>query len=164
MAEQQKIIDGFLDENGKSLPVSGDAIIDKPSGKSFTEHLADKQAHLTTEAIKELIETHLKPLQTTLNTFLSGDPDDNGTLDRLKEVALAISENTANINKILEIANSGTGIAFVSSADDEPEYSGKIRMVVSNMPEPTEPSDEEGGETPPSDDGEDETNPEQGAE
>lgn len=133
MAEQKKIIDGFLDENGNSLPISGEAVADKATGTTFTEHLAEHEATLSKDAINALIENGLKPLQTTLNTFLSGDPDDNGTLDRLKELVAAINENKDNIDQILDIANSGTGIAIVPDADAEPEYSGKIRLIVSEM-------------------------------
>lgn len=133
MSEQKKMIDGFLDENGNQLPISGEAVTDKETGKTFSEHLAEHEATLSRDAINELIENGLKPLQTTLNTFLSGDPDDNGTLDRLKELVAAINENKDNIDKILDIANSGTGIAFVDSAGETPEYTGKIRIVVSEM-------------------------------
>ncbi len=145
MAEQKKIIDGFLDENGNQLPISGAAVADKETGKTFSDHLADHAATLSKDAINELIENGLKPLQTTLNAFLSGDPDDNGTLDRLKELVAAINENKDNIDKILDIANSGTGIAFVADAEEEPEYSGKIRMIVSDMPDHSVSSGEEGG-------------------
>ena len=131
MAEQRKIIDGFLDDAGNPLPISGEAVADKATGKSFSEHLADPEAHPTNGALQDLIDNSLKPLQTTLNTFLSGDPDDNGALDRLKELVAAINENKDSIDKILELNNSGTGIAFVGDAEEEPEYSGKIRMIVS---------------------------------
>lgn len=147
MAEQKKIIDGFLDANGNALPVSGQAVADKATGKTFSEHLEDKGAHPTNEAIKALIETSLKPLQTTLNTFLSGDPDDNGTLDRLKELVAAINQNKDNIDKLLDVANSGTGIAFVADAFEEPDYSGKIRMIVSAMPDTSGETQEPGAET-----------------
>lgn len=143
MAEQKKIIDGFLDENGIAMPISGEAVADKTTGKTFTEHLAEHEATLSKDAINELIETGLKPLQTTLNTFLSGDPDDNGTLDRLKELVAAINENKDSIDKILDIASSGTGIAFVADAEEEPEYSGKIRMVVSTLPDSSDSGDAE---------------------
>ena len=131
MAGQGKIIDGFLDADGNPLPVSGAAVADKATGKTFADHLADHEETLSRDAINELVENGLKPLQTTLNTFLSGDPDDNGTIDRLKELVAAINANKDNIDKILDVAASGTGIAFVGSAEEEPEYSGKIRMVVS---------------------------------
>lgn len=144
MAVQKKIIDVFLDENGNQLPISGAAVADKETGKTFTDHLAEHKETLSSEDINELIVNGLKQLQTTLNAFLSGDPDDNGTLDRLKELVAAINENKDNIDKILDIANSGTGIAFVADAAEEPEYSGKIRMIVSNMPDHSASSDEEG--------------------
>lgn len=134
MAAQKKIIDYVLDEEGNKLPISGEAVADKATGKTFSEHLADHETTLSKEAINTLIEEGLKPLQATLNAFLSGDPDDNGTLDRLKELVAAINENKDSIDKLLDITNSGTGIAFVSNDTEEPEYSGKIRMVVSDLP------------------------------
>lgn len=134
MAENQKIIDGFLDENGNPLPMSGSIVRDKATGKTFSEHLADADRHVTKEAINTLIENSLKPLQTTLNTFLSGDPDDNGTVDRLKELVAAINANKDSIDRLLAVENAGTGIAFVNSAEDTPDYSGKIRMIVSEIP------------------------------
>lgn len=137
MAENgKKIVDQILDDEGKPVDLSGDIILDKTTGKSFAEHAADANAHLTKEAVNTLIETGLKPLQTTLNAFLSGDPDDNGTLDRLKELVAAINANKDNIDKLLDVANSGTGIAFVDSAEAEPEYTGKLRMVISDYTAP----------------------------
>lgn len=136
MAENTtKMIEQFLDANGKPIALSGTVVKDKATGKSFTEHVASADTHLTKEAINKLIETSLKPLQTTLNTFLSGDPDDNGTLDRLKELVGAINANKDSIDAILAAGGSdGTGIAFVDSAEATPEYNGKIRMVVSEYP------------------------------
>lgn len=126
-----KMIDQFLDADGKPILLSGAAVMDKATGQTFEEHLADEAAHRSTENIQELINEALTPIQTTLNTFLTGDPDDNGTIDRLKELVAAIVENKDNIDQILELNNSGTGIAFVDSAEETPEYNGKIRMVVS---------------------------------
>ncbi len=126
-----KMIDQFLDADGKPILLSGAAVMDKSTGQTFEAHLADESAHRTTENIQELINAALTPIQTTLTTFLTGDPDDNGTIDRLKELVAAIVENKDNIDKILDLNNSGTGIAFVDSADETPEYNGKIRMVVS---------------------------------
>lgn len=132
MAENTtKIIDQFLDADGKPILLSGSSVMDKATGQTFAEHLADEAAHRSDANIQELITEALTPIQTTLNTFLSGDPDDNGTIDRLKELVAAIVANKDNIDALLEAANSGTGIAFVDSAEEEPEYNGKIRMVVS---------------------------------
>lgn len=143
MAENTtKMIDQFLDADGKPLPLSGAAVMDKATGQTFAQHMADSGSHPTQASIQQLINDALTPIQTTLNTFLTGDPDDNGTVDRLKELVAAIVENKENIDAILAINNSGTGIAFVDSAEATPEYNGKIRMVVSEYaaenPEPAE--------------------------
>lgn len=134
MAENAtKMIEQILDAQGRSLDFSGAIVRDRDTGKSFTEHLADDACHPSTETINALIENGLKPLQTSLNTFLSGDPDDNGTLDRLKELVAAINANKGSIDAILAGGGSGgTGIAFVESAEAAPEYTGKIRMVISD--------------------------------
>lgn len=126
-----KFIDQFLDGNGAELAISGDIVKDKATGATFAQHMADVEAHRGVDNINELINDALTPIQTTLNTFLTGDPDDNGTIDRLKELVAAIVANKDSIDSLLELSRSGTGIAFVESAEAEPEYNGKIRMVVS---------------------------------
>lgn len=124
------ILDSFLDDAGNALPISGEIVIDKKSGKSFSEHVADAASHPTRESISQLITTAIEPVKTALDTFLSGDPDDNGTVDRLKELVQLIVQNKESIDAIVELNKSGTGIAFVDSGDAKPVYDGKIRLVV----------------------------------
>lgn len=128
MAAVKKMLDQLLDEAGKEILISGDIVVDKASGKTLAEHIADTAAHRSVENLEELISSKIEPLETTVNTFLSGDPDDNGAIDRLKELVAAIEDNKDSIDDLL--ASNGTGIAIVDSAEAAPEYTGKIRMVV----------------------------------
>lgn len=132
----KKIIDQFLDEEGNPILLDGDIVVDRESGKTIAETVA--AGIKSDDDINALIQTALTPIQTTLNNFLTGDPDDNGTLDRLRELVQAITDNKDNIDNLLELSSSGTGIAFVDSASATPEYNGKIRMVVSEFGATTE--------------------------
>lgn len=128
MADVKKMLDRLLDEAGKEVLISSEIIVDKATGKTLSEHIADNGAHKSDDAINALITQAIEPLETTVNTFLSGDPDDNGTIDRLKELVAAIADNKDNIDALLD--SNGTGIAIVDSVDATPVYNGKIRMVI----------------------------------
>lgn len=47
------------------------------------------------------VEAVLTALKTVVENFLSGDPDDNGVLDRLKELVAAIEANKDSIDAIV---------------------------------------------------------------
>ena len=48
------------------------------------------------------VADNLSALETTVNTFLTGDDDNNGTIDRLKELVAAIAANKDSIDALLE--------------------------------------------------------------
>ena len=112
----KKMLDQLLDEAGKDILLSGAMVVDRTTGKSFSDHLADTSVHKTESDINGLIDTALEALktgdfktlsdtvnalQTTVNNFLTGEPDDNGTLDRLKELVAAIEANKDSIDALV---------------------------------------------------------------
>lgn len=124
-----KVLDQLLDDEGNALPISSEAIIDKATNKTLSEFMASSQAP-TTEEINNLINEKIVPLQTMINDFLNGDPDDNDKIDRLQELVAAIDANKTDIENYLKAA--GTGIAIVPDSTTTPTYNGKIRMVVND--------------------------------
>lgn len=116
MSDSKKMLDQLLDEAGKTIDINASIIVDKASGKNVANHMADTDIHHSVETINGLIGTamealkngDLKSLQdsmtalsSTVNTFLTGEPDDNGTLDRLKELVASIEENRGNIDALV---------------------------------------------------------------
>lgn len=114
--ENKKMLDQLLDEAGKDILLSGAIVVDKVTGKSFSGHLADSGIHKTESEINGLITTAVEALKTgdiatltstvnalktTVNNFLTGEPDDNGTLDRLKELVAAIEGNKDSIDALV---------------------------------------------------------------
>ena len=112
----KKMLDQLLDEAGKDILLSGAMVVDRTTGKSFSDHLADTSVHKTESDINGLIDTALEALktgdfktlsdtvnalQTTVNNFLTGEPDDNGMLDRLKELVAAIEANKDSIDALV---------------------------------------------------------------
>lgn len=122
MAETtKKMLDQMLDEAGKAILLSGSIVVDRTTGKSFSEHVADSGIHKSESEINALISTAVEALKagdlatltstvntlnTTVSTFLTGEPDDNGTLDRLKELVAAIEDNKDSIDEL--VANHAT--------------------------------------------------------
>lgn len=128
-----KIIKKMKDADGNEIVFNSGMVVDESSGKTVFDALSN--------------------VTSAVNLFLSGEPDDNGKLDRLKELVAAIEANkdlieaaTGNHStelaaleerlnaKILEIeaASGQTSVAFVASEDAEPVFDGKLVMVVSD--------------------------------
>lgn len=102
----------LYDEAGNLANLYAEDVFDKTSGKTLAEHIASAP---TTESVNGLINTaiqalktgdiatlqsSLSSLQTTVNNFLTGEPDD-GTIDRLSELVNAINANKDNIDALL---------------------------------------------------------------
>ena len=102
----------LYDEAGNLANLYAEDVFDKTSGKTLAEHIANAP---TTESVNGLINTaiqalktgdiatlqnSLSSLQTTVNNFLTGEPDD-GTIDRLSELVNAINANKDNIDALL---------------------------------------------------------------
>lgn len=140
MAEEltKKMIDQLLDENNNDVFVSADIIVDKASGKTLAEHVADPAAHKSDDDINALINANVESLRTAVNTFLSGEPDDNGTMDRLKELVTAINDNKGAIDDLLNgnFASGGGSIDIAASASDTPTWDGKLRLIVTDYTPP----------------------------
>lgn len=129
-----KIIKKMKDAAGNEIVFNSGLVVDESSGKTVGDAIAN--------------------ITTAVNLFLSGEPDDNGKLDRLKELVAAIESNkdlieaatgnhsaelTALENRLnakiaeIEAASARTSIAFVASEDAEPVFDGKLVMVVSDF-------------------------------
>lgn len=102
----------LYDEAGNLANLYAEDVFDKTSGKTLAEHIAEAP---TTESVNGLINTaiqalktgdiatlqsSLSSLQTTVNNFLTGEPDD-GTIDRLSELVNAINANKGSIDALL---------------------------------------------------------------
>ena len=102
----------LYDEAGNLANLYAEDVFDKTSGKILAEHIAEA---LTTESVNGLINTaiqalktgdiatlqnSLSSLQTTVNNFLTGEPDD-GTIDRLSELVNAINANKDSIDALV---------------------------------------------------------------
>lgn len=102
----------LYDEAGNLANLYAEDVFDKTSGKTLAEHIAEAP---TTESVNGLINTaiqalktddiatlqsSLSSLQTTVNNFLTGEPDD-GTIDRLSELVNAINANKDSIDALL---------------------------------------------------------------
>lgn len=102
----------LYDEAGNLANLYAEDVFDKTSGKTLAEHIASAP---TTESVNGFIDTaiqalktgdiatlqnSLSSLQTTVNNFLTGEPDD-GTIDRLSELVNAINANKDNIDALL---------------------------------------------------------------
>lgn len=110
--------------DGKPCNFDGAGVIDRATGKTFSEHVADKTVHLTQADIDKAInilkdgttdgsgnltadyDTLLKlanglaALKTTVTTFLEGEPDDNEAIDRLSELLQEVKANKDSIAAI----------------------------------------------------------------
>lgn len=102
----------LYDEAGNLANLYAEDVFDKTSGKTLAEHIAEAP---TTESVNGLINTaiqalktgniatlqsSLSSLQTTVNNFLTGEPDD-GTIDRLSELVNAINANKGSIDALV---------------------------------------------------------------
>ena len=102
----------LYDEAGNLANLYAEDVFDKTSGKTLAEHIAEAP---TTESVNGLIDTaiqalktgdiatlqsSLSSLQTTVNNFLTGEPDD-GTIDRLSELVNAINANKDSIDALV---------------------------------------------------------------
>lgn len=153
----------FNPETNKALPVASADVFDVKRKKSLETVIDGILASLEglSAAEVESLQTELTELKATFQTFMTGEDDDNGALDRLKELVAAIQANKTTIASLvtdkatqaaldavialvasLESTKDYTGIAYVSGVDDEPVYTGKLQIVLQEV----ELDDGEGGE------------------
>ena len=112
MAETTKKLFRFFDAEGNAASIQSEDVFDKTSGKTLAEYLAaapstesiQGQIDTAIEAVKTgdiaTLQSSLSSLSTTVNNFLTGEPDD-GTIDRLSELVNAINENKDSIDALL---------------------------------------------------------------
>lgn len=134
----KKLINQLLDADGNAMGFSSSIVIDPKTGKTLSSMLGDGSLGKTDEEINALIDANVESLRTAVNTFLSGEPDDNATMDRLKELVQAITENKTAIDALVD-GNLDTlpgSIDIAASAEDTPTWNGKIRMIVSDYTPP----------------------------
>ena len=102
----------FFDSAGNAASLYSEDVFDKTSGKTLAEYMAGAP---TEDSIQGLIDTaieavktgdiatlqsSLSSLSTTVNNFLTGEPDD-GTIDRLSELVAAINDNKDSIDALV---------------------------------------------------------------
>lgn len=112
MAETTKKLFRFFDAEGNAASIKSEDVFDKTSGKTLAEYLASAptensikgQIDTAIKAVKEgdiaTLQSSLSSLSTTVNNFLTGEPDD-GTIDRLSELVNAINENKDSIDALV---------------------------------------------------------------
>lgn len=135
----KKLINQLLDADGNEMAVSSAIVIDPASGKDLASMISGGYLGKTDEQIIELIDANVESLRTAVNTFLSGEPDDNGTIDRLKELVQAIKDNKDSIDDLIQGASGSVGGGSIDITTDvtaEATWDGKIRLVVSDFTVP----------------------------
>lgn len=112
MAETTKKLFRFFDAEGNAASIKSEDVFDKTSGKTLAEYLAaapstesiQGQIDTAIEAVKTgdiaTLQSSLSSLSSTVNNFLTGEPDD-GTIDRLSELVNAINENKDSIDALV---------------------------------------------------------------
>lgn len=93
----------LFDGQNRPLLLETSGIFDKTKGKSLDELITDILASI--DGLKggdvDKLKTDLATLQTTVTTFLTGEDDNNETLDRLKELVAAIEANKSSIDSLV---------------------------------------------------------------
>lgn len=112
MAETTKKLFRFFDAEGNAASIKSEDVFDKTSGKPLAEFMTaapstesiQGQIDTAIEAVKTgdiaTLQSSLSSLSTTVNNFLTGEPDD-GTIDRLSELVNAINENKDSIDALV---------------------------------------------------------------
>lgn len=98
-----KITGGKIVVNGQVMPIWASQVLNSQTGESIEaaiEAIEAKIAGLSGGDIDQL-KTELAQLKTTFQTFMTGEDDDNGALDRLKELVAAIQANKATIDALV---------------------------------------------------------------
>ena len=93
----------LLNANGESLPFDAAHVFDRDSKKSVKELIDGIQARIEGLEGKDVEELKigLEELKTTFSTFMTGEDDDNGALDRLRELVAAIQANRTSIDALI---------------------------------------------------------------
>lgn len=90
-------------ENGKPVIFSAEQVFVKKDKKALDVLLDEIQTRIAnlSGAEVEQLKTDLAQLKTTFQTFMTGEDDDNGALDRLKELVAAIEANKGSIDALV---------------------------------------------------------------
>lgn len=137
--------------NGKLMPISSAHVYDAATGEAVSKQIADIQAKIADVAGGDVsrLKTDLAALKATFDAFMTGEDDNNGALDRLKELVAAIQANKDSIDALLtdkatkaeleaviarvqalEDAKDFTGIAIGATPEAATDYTGKIQIIV----------------------------------
>lgn len=94
-----KLALGKILVNDELLKTSSADVYDPTTGESLAQQITSIKASLAGISGEEVsqLKQDLTALETTLQTFLTGEDDDNGALDRLKELIAAIQANKDSI-------------------------------------------------------------------
>lgn len=89
--------------NGQKAPFSSADVINPKTGEPLDRQIAAIQAKIEGLSGGDIdqLKSDLELLKTTFQTFMTGDDDDNGVLDRLKELVAAIQANGASIDALV---------------------------------------------------------------
>lgn len=98
-----KIQGGKLIINGQAVPLWSSQIVNHATGQKLDEQIAALETALADLSGTEIeqLKTQLTELKTTFQTFMTGEDDDNGALDRLKELVAAIEANKDSIDALV---------------------------------------------------------------
>ena len=89
--------------NGNLASISAAQVVNAKTGKSLDDEIESILAQIAnlSGAEVEQLKTDLSALKLTFETFMTGEDDDNGSLDRLKELVAAIAANRTTIDALL---------------------------------------------------------------
>lgn len=97
-----KLMLGKILVNGELMRTSSAHVYDPATGESLSSQIASIKSAIDglSGAEVEGLKTDLAALKTTFDAFMTGEDDDNGALDRLKELVAAIQANKDSIDAL----------------------------------------------------------------
>lgn len=116
MSDTRKMFDQLLDHADNPIVLNAALIVEKTTGRSVAEHMCDTTVHPTQDVIQGLVDASvealktgdvrtlsekLESLTTTVSAFLTGEDNNNETLDRLSELVAAIKANKDSIDALV---------------------------------------------------------------
>lgn len=149
----------FFDEAGNAAKLLSEDILDKASGKTLAQHMADADCHPSKTTIDEelaaaingLKNGEIKTLSDSLasthqlvDDFINGEATDDGVMNRLVELVTQINNNKETIDQLLDgkldvaaIVNDLTtgGVDKVLSAEQGKTLKGLIEALEASVAE-----------------------------